>query len=144
FMPCSSMAMALASAGPIQMGKTRDPSFSLRMTTGVFVVRSRPRWATVTSIIDFTRSGAGVPAGEILLLLPRQGIDAYAHALQLESGDLLVDRRWQPVHRLAHLGGLFAQHLRRQRLVGKGHVHHAGGMPFRRRQIDQPALAQDH
>ena len=33
-------------------GQHPAPSFSRRMTTGVLVVRSRPRWATVTSIID--------------------------------------------------------------------------------------------
>ena len=44
-------AIALASAGPIQMGSTRSPSFSWRITTGVFVVRSSPRWATLTSIM---------------------------------------------------------------------------------------------
>jgi len=60
-MPCSSIAMALASAGPIQIGRTRLPSFSLRMTTGVFVVRSSPRWATVTSIM----AQAQVPASQL-------------------------------------------------------------------------------
>ena len=40
FMPASSMAMALASPGPIQIGRTRVPSFSCRMTTGVLEVRS--------------------------------------------------------------------------------------------------------
>src|SRR5262245_31355754 len=54
--------MALASAGPIQIGNTRSPSFSLRMTTGVLVVRSRPRCATVTSII-------------VLAYCPKQGVD---------------------------------------------------------------------
>src|SRR3989442_1006586 len=48
FTPASSIAIALASAGPIQIGRTRWPSFSCRITTGVFVVRSNPRWATRT------------------------------------------------------------------------------------------------
>src|SRR6267378_3664787 len=39
--PASSIAIALASAGPIQIGSTRCPSFSWRITTGVFVVRDR-------------------------------------------------------------------------------------------------------
>src|SRR5687768_12850904 len=43
--------MALASLGPIQIGNTRVPSFSCRMTTGVFEVRSRPRLWTFTSIM---------------------------------------------------------------------------------------------
>src|SRR3989454_793004 len=36
--PASSIAIALASAGPIQMGSTRSPSCSCRITTGVLVV----------------------------------------------------------------------------------------------------------
>src|SRR5205807_521111 len=56
FTPASSIAMALASAGPIQMGRTRSPSCSWRMTTGVLVVRSRPRWATRTWMTFALRS----------------------------------------------------------------------------------------
>src|SRR5687767_9715057 len=100
-MPCSSIAMALASAGPIQIGRTRAPSFSRRITTGVLVVRSSPRCATVTSIMRRRPdSGAGVPAGEVLHLLGRERVDADPHALQLEPGDLLIHRGWKPVHRL--------------------------------------------
>src|SRR5688572_31745778 len=82
FMPWSSIAMALASAGPIQIGRTLAPSFSRRITTGVLVVRSRPRWATVTSII--LESRPRVPTGEVLHLLGRERVYADAHALQLE------------------------------------------------------------
>src|SRR5688500_16268121 len=57
FTPCNSMAIALASAGPIQMGSTRDPSVSRRMTTGLLVVRSRPRCATVTSFMPLSNRG---------------------------------------------------------------------------------------
>src|SRR5262249_9724688 len=99
--------MALASAGPIQIGSTLLPSFSRRMTTGVLEVRSSPRWATVTSIIMNTFPGwpapqllylgARIPAREILDLFGRERVDRDAHALQLELCDLLVYRRRQPV-----------------------------------------------
>src|SRR5690606_42048101 len=45
------MAIALASLGPIQIGNTLEPSFSWRITTGVFEDRSSPRLCTVTSTI---------------------------------------------------------------------------------------------
>jgi hypothetical protein len=48
-MSASCMAIALASPGPIQMGSTRSPPISSRMTTGVFVERSSPRLWTLTS-----------------------------------------------------------------------------------------------
>src|SRR5690606_27765235 len=48
-MSASCMAIALASPGPIQMGRTRSPPTSSRMTTGVLLERSRPRLWTLTS-----------------------------------------------------------------------------------------------
>ena len=51
-----SIAMALASAGPIQIGRIRAPDFSRRITTGALVLRSSPRWATVSSIIAVSAS----------------------------------------------------------------------------------------
>ena len=45
------MAMALASAGPIQMGSTRSPSVSCSRTTGVRVFWSSPRLCTRSRII---------------------------------------------------------------------------------------------
>src|SRR6266540_1409331 len=95
FTPASSMAMALASAGPIQIGSTRSPSCSCSMTTGVLVVRSSPRWATRTWIIA---SGAHVPGGEVFLLRRGQGIDRDAHRLELEPRDLFVELGGNAVH----------------------------------------------
>src|SRR5256885_6610125 len=114
FMPWSSIAMALASAGPIQMGSTRVPSFSLRITTGVLVVRSRPRCATVTSIIPLC---ACVPARQVYHLLGRERIDGDAHALQLESGDLLVHGNRQAMYRLAQRLPFLGQQLGREGLI---------------------------
>ena len=48
--PPSCMAIALASPGPIQMGRIRSVPTSLRITTGVFDVRSNARLLTLTSI----------------------------------------------------------------------------------------------
>ena len=102
FMPCSSIAIALASAGPIQIGSTRAPSFSRRITTGVLVVRSRPRWATVTSIIVYSSLRFPRPSSPGTRTCSDVSVSiADAHALQLEPRDLLVHRGRQPVHRLA-------------------------------------------
>jgi hypothetical protein len=46
------MAIALASPGPIQIGRSRSPPLSLSMTTGVFDDLSSPRLATVTSVME--------------------------------------------------------------------------------------------
>jgi hypothetical protein len=48
-MSASCMAMALASPGPIQIGSTRSPESSCRMTTGVLDILSSPRLWTLTS-----------------------------------------------------------------------------------------------
>src|SRR5690242_3715673 len=134
----SSIAMALASPGPIQIGSTRSPSRSWRMTTGVLVVRSRPRFATRTSS---TRAlGAEVPGGEIALLLGRERVDRHAHPRQLEARDLLVAVARQPVHVLAQVRGLADHVLRRERLVGERHVHHARGVALGGGQVHQPAV----
>src|SRR4029077_4534929 len=95
--PASSMAIALASAGPIQIGRTRSPSRSCRMTTGVLVVRSSPRWATRTSITT-AQSGPEVPRREVFLLLRCQRVDGHAHRLQLEAGDLFVQLDRDAMH----------------------------------------------
>src|SRR5574342_142698 len=139
--PASSIAIALASAGPIQIGSTRSPSCSCRITTGVLVVRSRPRWATRTWITS--RLGTQVPGGEILALRRREGVDRDAHRLELEPRDLAVQLPGDPVHVLGELLGLADDVLRGERLVRERHVHYARGMPFRRRQVDQAPVGQD-
>src|SRR5829696_7900665 len=117
------MAIALASAGPIQMGSTREPSFSRRITTGVLVVRSRPRWATVTSIMRRGppsarfRSRPGVPTREVLDLLRRERIDDDAHALELEARGRRVHRDRQAMYRLRERLPFLRDHLGGQRLV---------------------------
>src|SRR5207253_6311978 len=75
FMPANSMAIALASPGPIQIGNTRVPSISCRMTTGVFDVRSSPRLCTFTSIKSDLRGSPQIvdlvglfPAEELQIL----------------------------------------------------------------------------
>src|SRR3990170_9000837 len=93
-MPASSMAIALASPGPIQMGSTRLPSSSWRMTTGVLVFRSRPRCATRTSTsAELCGSGAKIPRGQVLLLLRRQSVYRDVHGAQLQPRDLAIQLR---------------------------------------------------
>src|SRR3990172_2637952 len=136
FTPASSMAMALASAGPIQMGSTRSPSFSWRITTGVLVVRSSPRCATRTSIM--APSGARLPRRQVLLLLRRERVDDDAHGGQLGLGHPLIDLRGDRVYRLRETTPLPDQMFGGEGLVGKRQVHHARRMSFRGRQVDEP------
>src|SRR5690606_21080311 len=85
-MPCSSMAMALASAGPIQIGSTRLPSFSRRITTGLMVVRSTPRCATVTSFIVLP---ALIPAGGAGMVPLSDRRQQRLHAARLVPGEVV-------------------------------------------------------
>ena len=67
--------MALASEGPIQIGRVRSPCVSCKTTTGVFVERSRPKCATFTSTIILRRlsvlgrSSRGVTATRLVQLV---------------------------------------------------------------------------
>src|SRR5207247_3347572 len=133
FIPASSIAIALASAGPIQIGNTRSPFCSCRITTGVLVVLSRPRWATRTSITT-AASGPLIPGCEVTLLLGGERVDGHAHRRELEPRDLPVELGRDAMHVLAERRGLLHHVLRGERLVGERHVHHAGGVAFRRRQ----------
>src|SRR2546428_4159875 len=142
FTPASSIAIALASAGPIQIGRTRSPSRSCRMTTGVLVVRSSPRWATRTSITA-ARSGPEVPGGEVFLLLGRERVNRHAHCVELEPGDLPIELRRNAVHVLSEHGAALHDELGRERLVGEAHVHHARRMPFGCGEVYQPSVRQD-
>src|ERR1051325_1748654 len=141
FIPASSIAIALASAGPIQIGSTRSPFCSCRITTGVLVLLSRPRWATRTSI---TRSASGplIPGSEVALLLGGEGVDADAHRRQLEARDLAVELLGDTVHVLAERRRVLHHVLRGQRLVGEGHVHHARGVALRRGEVHEPPFRQ--
>src|SRR5215510_13461404 len=141
FIPASSIAIALASAGPIQIGNTRSPFCSCKITTGVLVVLSRPRWATRTSITSGP-SGPLIPGGEVALLLGGEGVDPHAHRRQLEPRDVAVEVRRNTVHIFPERRRLAHHVLCGERLVGERHVHHARRMPFRRRQVDQPPFGQ--
>src|SRR3954471_19022142 len=83
------------------------------------------------------------PGGEVLLLLGRQLVDSYAHALELEPRDLPVDLLRHRVDLLLQLLPLLHHVLGAQRLVGEAHVHHRAGVPFGAGEVDQPALAED-
>src|SRR5690606_29380606 len=85
--PCSSIAMALASAGPIQIGRTRVPWRSRRMTTGELVVRSTPSWATATSIIGSPPGRAPECIGPVGAL-PGEELDPGGARRVHEAGDL--------------------------------------------------------
>ena len=59
-------------------------------------------------------------------LLRRQGVDAMPMLCSLSRAISWSTDGRQPVHRLASVFDLLGDHLRRQRLVGERHVHHAG------------------
>src|SRR2546422_2299962 len=140
FTPASSIAMALASAGPIQIGSTRSPSRSCRITTGVLVVRSSPRWATRTSMTPSL--GAKVPRGQVFPLFRGQRVDPHPHRLQLQAGDLAIQFPWNAVYVPAEPCPLLHHVLRRQSLVRERHVHHARRVPLRRREVHQPSVGE--
>src|SRR5579862_3676657 len=139
--PASSIAIALASAGPIQIGSTRSPSRSCRITTGVLVVRSSPRWATRTSITA-PASRPQIPRREVLLLLRGQRVDRHTHCLELQARDLAVQVDGNPVHGLTQLGTPLHDVLGRERLVREAHVHHARRVTLGGREVDQPPVGQ--
>src|SRR6476661_2788968 len=140
FTCASSIAMALASPGPIQIGSTRSPSRSWRMTTGVLVVRSRPRFATRTSS---TRAlGAEVPGAKIALLLRGEGVDGDAHPRELEARDLLVAVARQPVHVLAQMLRFPNHVLGGEGLIRERHVHHTRGVALGGGEIHEPAVGE--
>src|ERR1043166_4310242 len=82
------------------------------------------------------------PGRHVLHLLRRERVDRGPHALQLESGHLPVDRLRHHVDTLLPLVRLLRQAFVRERLVRERHVHHHGGVALRRREIDEPALAE--
>src|SRR5205085_7547931 len=84
------------------------------------------------------RSGALVPARQVLGLLRRQFVDRDAHRLELQLRDVLVDLRRQHVHLPLQPGWVLRKVLRRERLVREAHVHHRGGMALGRGEVDEP------
>src|SRR5450759_3059858 len=141
FTPASSIAMALASPGPIQIGRMRGPPSSRRMTTGAFVPRSSPRCATRTSIIASpAESGPKIPRRQVVLLLRREHVDPDAGGRQLEGRDLAVEFLRHAVHIGRERLPLLEEELRAQRLVREGHVHHAGRVALGGGEVDQPTL----
>src|SRR5215467_12470534 len=141
FIPASSIAIALASAGPIQMGSTRSPFCSCKITTGVLVVLSRPRWATRTSI-TCVASGPLIPGGEVALLLGGEHVDVHSHGRELEPRDLAVEIHRNAMYVLAERRRLLHHVFRGERLVGERHIHHARRVAFRRGEVHEPAFRQ--
>src|SRR5262249_39085373 len=111
--------------------------------------RKRERVVVNTSACAEAQAEAGgaalrprLPGAEVLLLLWGQGVNGDAHRQQLEPCDLMVNRGWDGIDlRLQTLG--VAQHvLSAQRLIGEAHVHHAGRVSLRRREVDEAPLGQ--
>src|SRR6185312_1840924 len=144
---CISITIDSASGCPIQIGSSRSPSFSCRITTYELDTLSSPRRATLTSTMmpPWRPSRTHVPRGQVLLLLVRQRVDVRADRGKLESSNLAVDAFRHPVHVARKTRSLLYQILRAQRLVREAHVHHAGRMAFGGRQVDQtPFAEQEH
>ena len=75
-------------------------------------------------------------------MLGGESIDLGAHSGQFFFGDLLVYFLRNRVNLFSQRLIIFHHKLNAERLVGKAHIHNAGGMAFRGRQINQAALAQ--
>src|SRR5439155_19655690 len=101
-----------------------------------------PRSAANWSRSEMRTLRALLPGSQIALLRGCEAVDADSHCVQLEPGDLAIDLRRDWNHRRSERARVLDQVLRRQRLVGEAHVHHAGGVSLRGRQIDQAALAE--
>ena len=82
------------------------------------------------------------PPRQILFLLRREPVDLNPHRLQLQLGDALVEFVGNAVDLFLQRLEILHHVLDRERLVGKAHIHHRCGMPFRRGQVNQPSLAQ--
>src|SRR5687767_9251961 len=99
-----SITMDWASGCPIQIGRSRSPCFSLRITTYELEELSSPNRSTRTSIIPRSRaprrgaSGAHIPRRKILPLLGGQLVDLCSHGFELQSRDLAIDRLRNAVH----------------------------------------------
>src|SRR3984893_4791000 len=87
-------------------------------------------------------SGPLFPRGEVLLLRLGELVDAHAHRLELEAGDLGVDVLGHRVHLVLQRLAVLHHVLGGERLVREAHVHHARGMAFRRGEVDEASLAE--
>src|SRR5215204_4319380 len=85
---------------------------------------------------------ATFPRREIRFLFGRERVDADSHRDQFQPRNFAVDLLRHIVDADGDAALVEDQVLDRERLVGEGHIHHAGGVPFRRRQIDQPTLGE--
>src|SRR5439155_17100161 len=90
-----------------------------------------------------SRSRPFVPRGEVLRLLLGELVDRDLHRLELQAGDLGVDLRRHRIDLPLELRCVLDRVLRRQGLVREGHVHHQRGVPFRGRQVHEPAVRDE-
>src|SRR5579872_4654862 len=141
---CISITIDSASGCPIQIGSSRSPSFSCRMTTYEFDTLSSPRRATLTPIMSASLEAvtSPCPRRQVLLLLVGQHVDVRAECGELEAGNLAIDALRYTVHVARQARSLLYQILRGQRLVREAHVHDAGRVSFGGGQIDQTPLPQ--
>src|SRR2546430_4617243 len=92
--------------------------------------------------IPVLRLGAFFPRRQVAALFFGQGVDDDAHGSQLQPGDLRVDLLGNVIHLALELLGVPGDVLRAQRLVGKAHVHHGGGVAVGAGEVDELSLAE--
>src|SRR5690606_6766034 len=82
------------------------------------------------------RSGRSLlPAGQVGALLVGQLLEAAAQAGEFDRSDFPVDLLRQRVDARLEVVAVLDQPLGGERLVRERHVHHVGGMPFRRPEV---------
>ncbi len=83
-----------------------------------------------------------IKGGQVFNLFRGQGVDFHPHGGQFQTGDFLVDGRRHRINLLFQAGVMLHDIFRGQGLVGEAHVHHGGGVAFRRGQVHQSPFCQ--
>lgn len=87
-------------------------------------------------------SELSAPGAQVLELIGCQLVDLHPERLELEAGDLFVDRDRHVEHAVLELVPVPGQMLHRQGEIREAHVHHRGRVPLAGGQIHDAALSQ--
>src|ERR687889_2053473 len=83
------------------------------------------------------------PAGQELLLLRRQGVDAHAYRIELHAGHLVVYSFGKQVHPVLHRGVLSRQAVGAEGLYREGEVHDLDRVSIPCREVDDHAASDE-
>src|SRR5262245_44166005 len=102
-----------------------------------------PYGATSLGIGRRASSGPVLPGRDVLGLLRRHVVELDAERLELQPGNLGVDRRRHAVDLVLELGVVLHDVLGGKRLVREAHVHDGGGMALGRAEVHEAALRDE-